>query len=88
MRLPVTPPVWMIGKYFDVIYVYKNDIGELMMEVYKMDGNRSFFMGVQPCDHDLEKLEILPSPKKEMMERRRKKRVAANMRNLGQQSLF
>lgn len=80
-------PVWMIGKYYDVIYVYKDDLEYLMMEVYKMDGDTAFFMGVQPCSHDLDKLEKLPSPKKEMMDRIRNSRLQS-VRNLGQQSLY
>lgn len=81
-------PVWLIGKNFHVIYVYKNEFEELMMEAYLMDGNRSFFMGVLPCDYDINKMSRLPSPKKEMMERRREKRIIANKRNLGQQLLY
>ena len=68
-------PVWMIGKYYDVIYVYKDEFSHLMMEVYNMDGNTPVFMGVQPCSYDLNTLEELPSPKKEMMERKRNRRV-------------
>lgn len=83
MRLPV----WLIGKDHDVIYVFKNDLEELMMEVYKMDGNTPLFMGVQPCEHDISKMDKIMSPRSEMFDRMRNVRIQS-VGNLGQQSLF
>lgn len=83
MRLPV----WLLGEDHDVIYVYKNDLEELMMETYKMDGDTPIFMGVMPCNHDISKLVRIPSPRKEMFNRMRNVRIQS-VGNLGQQSLF
>ena len=69
-----------------VYYVYM-DGRERMMEVYVMYGDESYFAGSQPCDMEIQKMEKLQSPWKEIMERRR--RVALQgIRNSGQPALF
>lgn len=62
-------PVWMFGKYYDVIYVYKDEYNQMMMEVYNMNGDVPRFFGVQPCSYDLSMFEQLPSPSKDKLER-------------------
>lgn len=59
----------MFGKYYDVIYVYKDEYNQMMMEVYNMNGDTPQFFGVQPCSYDLSMFEPLPSPSKDKLER-------------------
>ena len=77
-------PAWV---YFgsDVLYVY--DDGDVMMEVYTMNGGESYYQGTKPCKHDLSKMRRLESPWREVMERRRRIRLQGT-RDSGQPALF
>lgn len=78
-------PVWLVDGA-KVYYVYK-DGNERMMEVYKMDGDDSYYMGVQACDMEIHKMKKLDSPWKGIMDRRRRLRLQG-IRNVGQPALF
>ena len=55
MRLPA----WIhLGN--EVWYVYRD--GGLMMEVYGVDNGKAYYMGTQPCNHDLSGMHRLGSP--------------------------
>ena len=45
--------------------------GGLMMEVYGMDKGEAYYVGTQPCNHDLSKMQRLESPWREKMENMR-----------------
>ena len=78
-------PVWLLDGT-KVYYVYK-DGNERMMEVYTMYGDQSYFAGVQSCDMDIQKMEKLRGPWKDVMEKRRRDRLQG-IRDLGQPALF
>jgi len=68
MRLPA----WIhLGN--EVWYVYRD--GGLMMEVYGMDKGDAYYVGTQPCNYDLSKMQRLESPWREVMETRRRNRL-------------
>lgn len=68
MRLPA----WIhLGN--EVWYVYRD--GGLMMEVYGVDNGKAYYMGTQPCNHDLSGMHRLGSPWKERMDNIRKIRI-------------
>lgn len=78
-------PAWVYSGS-DVLYVYK-DGGDLMMEVYRMDGNVSQYQGTQYCSHDVRSMQTLESPWKDVMEKRRRSRLQG-IRDSGQPKLF
>lgn len=49
--------------------------GGLMMEVYGMDKGDAYYVGTQPCNYDLSKMQRLESPWREVMETRRRNRL-------------
>ena len=68
MRLPV----WLICDD-KLLYVYKD--GERKMDVYRMYGIKSYYVGTMRCTLPVHELDRLDSPWKEIMNRRYNKYV-------------
>ena len=59
-------PTW-VHSGSEVLYVYRD--GGIMMEVYRMCGDKAMYRGTHHCSHDVSKMQRLKHPWRERMEK-------------------